>query len=108
MLTLVKASAIAALLALSLAAPAAAAPRGTDCGLIKGSANTLTFRVYARNISCATARRVFRRTVDGKRDARGWTCIHHEFRGGKFGTLCRANQKRRIYGIPTESAGQYD
>lgn len=88
-------------LMLSQSASAAYRPPGTRaCGLQGGTSNTLTDRVYVRNVSCATGRAVIRR-IKSNRDAPGWTCALHNFPGGKQGSRCVGRGARRVYGLPT-------
>jgi hypothetical protein len=96
-----------AVVAVALALPSAAQagryqPGNTTwCGVLRGDQNSILFDVYAKNVTCKTARKVFARTVAGQRDKRGWTCRQYGFANGSIlGTRCTASRHRRSYGIP--------
>jgi hypothetical protein len=98
---------IAAVVLLALPASAMAGryqPGGsTWCGVLRGDSNNILFDVYAKNVSCKTARKVFARTVAAQRDKRGWTCSQYPFANGAIlGTRCTASRQRRSYGIPRD------
>lgn len=95
-----------AVLALAAAAPASAGalwkPPGTRyCGLQGGTHNSLIDRVFVRNVTCATGKRVIRLTKSSA-TMRGWDCRLHTFADGSEGSRCVKGSRKRVYGIPTD------
>lgn len=77
-------------------------PKTSSCGKVRGTVNTLTFRVYVRGLPCERGRRIFRTTVTGKKIPKNWRCLQHQFPDDSYGTRCtKRHSGDRIYGVPT-------
>jgi hypothetical protein len=70
-------------------------PHSHSCGKVKKS---VTYKVYAANISCGKGRRVFKQALRKHKIPKKWSCELRQFPGGSPGIVCRAGGKR-IYGI---------
>ena len=90
--------ALGAVLLLSASSADAYKPANShSCGKVTKS---VTYKVYARHLSCDKGRRIFKKILRDE-GLRNWNCELREFPNGAPGIACRSG-KKRLYGISKE------